>query len=250
MTDDASGVKPRPAPSAWIDMAAFAGGLTMAWFAHWETRDLVWSLWLSSLLVGYAMIVWTVSAPLRTFARAAVFGGARGDVAVKSGAGVATGAGVLFMLGFFTLHFGMFHFVHSVFLAQFFPLEGASERARGFPSLGLYRDVFKAYWIFVPLALVAERAAFRERPPKPDGGAMTPAAIERRKREEGDSPLMAPYKNVVRLHLLIFFFAGAYALRLHHFAVYAVAYAAYFFPWRIFGWGWGKRAGAWAASDS
>ena len=48
---------------AWPDALAFATGLAMAWYFQWQTRDLVWSLWLSSLLVGYAMIVWGIFGP-------------------------------------------------------------------------------------------------------------------------------------------------------------------------------------------
>jgi hypothetical protein len=44
---------------------------------------------------------------------------------------------------------------------------------------------------------------------------------------------IAPYRNVVRMHLLIFFFAFAHFARLDNFLVYAVVYAAYFFPWRL-----------------
>ncbi len=45
--------------------------------------------------------------------------------------------------------------------------------------------------------------------------------------------MMAPYRNVVRMHLLIFFFAFAHAVGLESFAVYTVVYAVYFFPWRL-----------------
>jgi hypothetical protein len=45
--------------------------------------------------------------------------------------------------------------------------------------------------------------------------------------------MMIPYKNVIRLHLLIFFFAGAHFVKLDSFLVYAVVYAVYFFPWRL-----------------
>ena len=38
--------------SAWPDVLAFALGLGVARFAGWTTTDLVWSLWLSSLVVG------------------------------------------------------------------------------------------------------------------------------------------------------------------------------------------------------
>jgi hypothetical protein len=42
-----------------------------------------------------------------------------------------------------------------------------------------------------------------------------------------------PYRNVARMHLLIFFFFFAHFARLENFAVYAVVYGAYFFPWRL-----------------
>jgi hypothetical protein len=35
------------------------------------------------------------------------------------------------------------------------------------------------------------------------------------------------------MHLLIFFFAFAHFAGLDNFAVYAVVYAVYFFPWRL-----------------
>jgi hypothetical protein len=43
----------------------------------------------------------------------------------------------------------------------------------------------------------------------------------------------APYRNVVRMHLLTFFFAFAHFARVDTFAVFTVVYAAYFFPWRL-----------------
>jgi hypothetical protein len=45
--------------------------------------------------------------------------------------------------------------------------------------------------------------------------------------------MLAPYRNVMRMHFLIFFFAFAYFMHLDNFFVYTVVYAAYFFPWRL-----------------
>jgi len=42
--------------TAWPDALAFAAGLVVAGMLGWRTTDLVWSLWLSSLVVGYATI--------------------------------------------------------------------------------------------------------------------------------------------------------------------------------------------------
>jgi hypothetical protein len=192
--------------SAWPDALAFAAGLAVAWFAGWSTTDLVWSLWLASLVVGYAMIVWMI------FSRAA------GSVALWIGG--------LFLLAFFTVHFGMFHFAHSVFLRGFFPV--GDDRGAGLVDAGLYAEVVRRYWLFVPVAALAERAHFRLAPPAAD-----PREAFRAFTDKKGGAMMAPYKNVIRLHLLIFFFAFAHFLRLDSFVVYAVVYAVHFFPWRL-----------------
>ena len=63
MSDEPASPAPVRWAKAWPDALAFGGGLALAWFGGWQTKDLVWSLWLSSLLVGYAMIVWMIFSP-------------------------------------------------------------------------------------------------------------------------------------------------------------------------------------------
>jgi hypothetical protein len=186
---------------AWPDAAAFAGGLAVSWFAGWDTKDLVWSLWLASLVIGYAMIVWLI------------FSRASGNPALLIG-------GVL-LLAFFTVHFGMFHLVHSVFLNLFFPVADMNS----FPGAAGYLVVLEKYWYFLPMAAVAEREHFRRPPALGEGGL--------REMMKRDGDMTKPYRNVVRLHLLIFFFAFAHFARLENFLVYTVVYAVYFFPWRL-----------------
>ncbi|MEO5959660.1 MAG: DUF6498-containing protein [Opitutaceae bacterium] len=226
---------------AWPDALAFAGGLALAWFARWETTDLVWSLWLSSLVVGYATIVWSIFGP-------AVFIGTKawqdrqllGNMPAMPAAlgGAALVVGGVFLLAFFTVHFGMFHFVHSVFLQSFFPVTGQKTPGIG-PQAVTYFEVLRRYWIFLPMAFLAERQAFRfsPAPPAPPDTSVKAADIAARKARNaqigGMTGMMAPYKNVVRMHLLIFFFAAAHFAGLENFFVYAVVYAVYFFPWRL-----------------
>lgn len=239
MSDGLDSASTKRWADAWPDALAFAGGLALAWFGHWETRDLVWSLWLSSLVVGYALIVWSLFGPgipiaLQAWREREMFRQEpKGPMAPGGGVMLVGG---LFMLAFFTVHFGMFHFVHSVFLNAFFPVEPG---LRG-PSAALYGHVLQAYWPFVLVAAMAERSAFRLQPAEsagPPDTAVTVEAIAARKaqtaRKGGLNGLMAPYKNVVRLHLLIFFFAFAHFAELDSFLVYAVVYAVYFFPWRL-----------------
>ncbi len=42
------------------DVAAFAFGLGIAFVLRWKTTDLVWSLWLGSLVLGYLTILSTI----------------------------------------------------------------------------------------------------------------------------------------------------------------------------------------------
>jgi len=192
-------------PSRWTeatpDLLALLYSLALAWFLKWEVRDLVWSLWLSSLLVGYLTIILTIFGPMLTSFR---------NDTHEISAAVAVGGG-LFMLLFFTVHFGMFHFVHSVFLNMFFPVLPGTPK--GFPGAGIYYEVLKGGWPFVLGAVVSERANLRQSVAKTN--------------------VMGPYKNVIRMHLLIFFFAGAAAVKLDSFIIYAVVLCVYFFPFKL-----------------
>lgn len=225
---DEGGTRPQASwGETWPDGLAFLAGLGMAWFFQWQTVDLVWSLWLSSLLFGYVLIIWSLVGPPLLLVREGRFGAA---------AGAAVGA--TFMVAFFTVHFGLFHLVHSVILNSFFPVVGSSSGG-GLLPVEVYREVFQRYWWFVPLALVAERHAFRLKPlpPEPPPTSVKAADIAQRKARNARLGLgvgaFLPYKNVVRLHLLIFFFAAAKLAWLDGFFVYALVYTVYFFPWRM-----------------
>jgi hypothetical protein len=211
---------------AWPDLLAFVTGLATAWHFRWQTTDLVWSLWLSSFLVGYAMIVWNIFGPVVRLAREAKSNGASPvEAAALSGITVVGG---LFVLAFFTVHFGMFHYVHSVFLNTFFPVASP----KNFPGPALYLEVLRRYWYFVPVAALAERQAFTGRSAAALLRASSVGGSPSGRIGKGDS-MMKPYKNVIRMHLLIFFFVFVHIAKLDNFLVYAVVYAVYFFPWRL-----------------
>lgn len=180
-----------------LDLAAFGVTVILAAVLRWQAKDLIWGLWISSFCVGYTHIVMSVVAGVRTA------GGALRVPAL---------AGGLFLLGFFTVHFGMFHFVHSMFLSQFFPLV---DSGMGFPDIrAIFTKALGSYWPFV---LVNLWYRWRDFPREGLSLAKKDAFI-------------GPYINVIRMHLLIFVFAGLHALRLGNLAIYPVL-AAYFFPW-------------------
>lgn len=180
-----------------LDLAAFGVTVLLAALLRWQAKDLIWGLWISSLCVGYAHILVSIVLGARTAE------GALGSSAL---------AGGLLLVGFFTVHFGSFHFGHSVFLHQFFPLVEGDGAYPGFKAI--LEKALGSYWPFVLVNLWYRWRDF----PK-----------ERLVWAQKDA-LIGPYLNVIRMHILIFVFAGLHALRLGHLAIYPVL-AAYFFPW-------------------
>jgi hypothetical protein len=250
--------------SAWPDALAFVVWLAVAWYLKWTATDLVWSLWLSSFVVGYTLIVWTILRPgveiALAFWRARKEGGlpaprvtmstkqvgraSTSQVTELSGPMPAIGmaaimlAGGLFLLAFFTIHFGGFHYVHSQFLIGFFPIQGGEGFRHGTANMSTYLEVMRRYWVFLPAAFLAERGAFMRKalPVTPDDLSVTAAAIAMRKAANARKPgsgFAEPYRNVMRMHFLIFFFAFAHFAHVENFGVYAVVYTVYFFPWRL-----------------
>ena len=220
--------------SALPDALAFAVGIAVAWWAGWSAGDLIWSLWLSSLVVGYATIVWTIGQPATALA---LYGWRTRNDAIWNSRGVLIfGALILFvatfMLGFFTLHFGGFHYVHSQFLIGFFPIEVPGAGKAEWGDKAVYLEVFRRYWIFLPSAFLSHRAAFR----KPVGGDIDQVLGSFKTKGRGNKGrelFVEPYRNVLRLHGLIFFFFLAHFAGLDNFLVYLVIYFVYFFPWRL-----------------
>lgn len=187
------------------DLIAFVGTVAAVVFFEWKAKDVIWGLWVCSLTFGYTTIVVTIFAP------AARVGG---------GAGAAMALGGLFLLAFFTVHFGMFHFVHGVFLNSFFPLIG---EGRGFPNgFALLGASLAAYW---PMVVATFLSRYTDLPLK---GGESPF-----KGGKAGGAMMKPYANVIRMHLLIFVFAGLHAANMSDYAIYPVL-LLYFFPWSAF----------------
>ena len=181
-----------------IDLLAFAVTLVSAILLKWKTKDIVWGLWACSLCVGYAYIVVGITASVYH---------------AKDMPRVIVAGGGLFLLGFFTFHFGMFHYVHSVFLNMFFPL---AEGGKSFPNIfATLSAALGSYWLLVLATFVSRYSDF------PFSG------LEFGKKKD---LFKKPYANVIRMHLLIFIFAGLHAAGLADLGIYPVL-LFYFVPW-------------------
>ncbi len=267
-----------------IHLALFGLTVVMAVYSKWSTTDLVWSLWISSLTVGYSLILTSVvgtllhGSPVALLTRKPRTGtsaSARGQI--PSGIGalplniflaiiclIAAGWGpltfvvlavvaascalavggvlrtrpgfgffpdperglarfviglpaCLFMLGFFTVHFGLFHFVHGLFLNGFFPLLRQGAVGKGpeqvFGIVGACaREALVRYWAFVAASALSR----------------VPTYVAAFRTTDG-SMMFTPYLNVIRMHVMIFVFAFLGAAGLQSYGLYPLL-IVYFLP--------------------
>jgi hypothetical protein len=91
-----------------LEIAVFLGTLALAYFSGWHAKDLIWSLWLSSLAVGFLSV--RVSGGRRII---------RPDATMVERAFSVIGALGAIMV--FSVHFGLFHYVYASILDLLMP---------------------------------------------------------------------------------------------------------------------------------
>jgi hypothetical protein len=230
------------------DGLAFVLGLGAAWILDWKTTDLIWSLWLCSLVLGYLTILSTIIAGVYIGIKAI----SNKEFPQKHWLKAVTGGSLvaLFFLGFFSIHFCGFHAGHAVFLSSFFPVEGMPGNAFGDAFMNpvllwwiVFQYLVAAYGIFLIPAIIAERKyvfasiikavkAEHDGTQKHDVKDLLQSGKGRKKSLQ--DPFLRPYINVVRMHILIFFFAFCHVMKIESFFIYAVVCFVYFFPWKEF----------------
>ncbi len=174
-----------------IGLICFFITLILATVQHWVVTDLVWSLWITSLSLGYTYLLTNIvvngiqqglEQPENGFnEKFALLQNSRLRWAIAI-------IGALFTLFFFSLHFGMFHFIHAIFLNSFFPLLSSS--SDGIPNvLMLIQTSLLRYWPVILLSLIAQIRNFQK---------LTQSA--------GTQLMFSPYKNVIKMHFSIILF--------------------------------------------
>lgn len=111
-------------------------------FLDWEIFPLILLYWLENVMLGVLQVVRIVLAPVE--------------------AGVprlAAQAGKLFLIPFFTVHYGIFCLVHGVFVFVLFAGDGPLGREPDFPTPGVLMREMSAHHLWIPaLALFASHA--------------------------------------------------------------------------------------------
>lgn len=185
------------------EAALYLFALALLSIQHWGPGDVVWSLWSTSLITGFITLLVSMTARAR-----ATLAGSDGGIGLP----LILLAGGLFTMAFFSVHFGMFHAVHSVFLNLFFPLVNWAG-----PEPGLVVQVqayllqcLSLYPAFIGLCVLSH----------------VPAWLNPNTKRKA---MMAPYANVVKLHLIIIAVGFSQALGAQYVAM-IVFLGVYFLP--------------------
>jgi hypothetical protein len=185
-----------------VNLGVFMATAAMAWFMKWQTTDVIWGLWISSLVIGYFWLLSSIFSPYYD---------------PDEGFSLATIPATIFMLGFFTFHFGMFHLVHGIFLNNFFPIKEVDFGHRGpVVMLEIIPVALSKGW---PLILGTFITRWKDFP-------------FQKSQKASRHSLIGPYVNVIRMHILIFVFGGLKAANLDQYSLIPVLFF-YFFPWSV-----------------
>lgn len=234
------------------NLLAFVFGIGIAWFLEWETGDLIWSLWLSSLVVGYLTVFATITGGTKVVLTLSN----NRELSTKNRYLIRLGGLVLalFFLGFFSIHFGAFHAIHAGFLNRLFPLDGVPSDIffdSFFSPISLWmaakQHVLPIYGVFVISVIIAEWQHLLQ-PIVRSYQACRNISTSDKTAEQNFSELSTrgggrkaakesferPYINVMKTHFLILFFGATSALGITSKWLFVIAYFVYFFPWKIF----------------
>lgn len=208
-----------------MELLLFGATAATAYILDWSARDLVWGLWISSLTVGCSFILVTVLKAIITCDTSGLSdkGKARMHEPVPECTFLrflCTLPQAVFLLGFFTVHFGLFHLAHGSILNDFFQLVDPAIfglKGKAPADERLVREILGTavvrYWPFIALSALSKskeyRAAFFGRP---DAMAM-----------------FTPYVNVIKMHIMIFVLAFMNKLGLDRMALYPLL-IMYYFP--------------------
>jgi hypothetical protein len=197
-----------------ISFISFTFIFAIAQIQKWDVSDMVWSLWITSLTLGYCYLIAGITSKAIHTRSQSVDGilSVLENTSIHSSLSfIVIFVGALFQFLFFSIHFGLFHFAHSIFLNEFFPLVPNSDEKFSnffnFISISLQH-----YWPVIFFSLLSSLRRFQR---------VTLRIDERF--------MIRPYINVVKIHLSIFAFAGLSATGIMDW-VLPVIFIVYFFP--------------------
>lgn len=210
-------------------MFAFVIGLGIAWKLGWVTVDLVWSLWLCGLILGYLRILSIVGGKLYMELKMLQRNGSRYTGAIMPI------VEAIFLLGFFSVHFGFFNVICAALIFKHFPLELVQNLS--FDTW--WNAIVLPYGIFAIPVIIAERkliVTFITEAKKAvfEGRVLAHYEQSVKNQDPWKAYFLPCYSSVIGLYCLMWLFSVNEAMGIESFFMYGAIYLLYFFPWTAF----------------
>ena len=201
-----------------IGLFSFLVIFLLAMVENWTAADMIWSLWITSLTIGYCyLFAGIISDALRRqmFDESSLINRLFQDTFPLAVKFVFIFISMGFQLIFFTLHFGIFHFVFSIFLNDLFPILDRSFEK--FSDFFFYIGIsLKSYW---PVILFTALASLRK--------------FQRILSQSEGNFAKSAYTNLLKIFVSIFLFSGLSVTGFQTWML-ALIFIFYFYPFTAF----------------
>ncbi|MDP1725790.1 MAG: DUF6498-containing protein [Bacteroidota bacterium] len=223
------------------ELFLFSFSLAVAYFMGWNNTDLIWSFWITSLVVGYVTIFRTTVAPLRLLTKLI-----RNPEDTKKFREMPTVTKLkisvfilffipmsLFYVVFLSLHFCIFHVLLAYWLHGLMPHPGINDILTEANSGGFYvsfqivKVLLISYWTIVLQKLIFDYRTNWER-------GSNKVTNVKQEFFSFDS-LKRPYVQVVRIIALMVILFLLHAIEVNQYLIYVVIYSLFYFPMPAFG---------------
>ena len=227
--------------NSWIkryftELFLFSFSLAAAYFLGWNNTDLIWSFWITSLVVGYVTIFRTTVAPLSMLTKLILspedgkkFRELPATTKLKIAIFVLFFIPIsLFYVVFLSFHFCFFHILLAYWLQEIFPHPGITEILANTTGGGfifyiqIIKTLLMAYWIIVLQKLIFDYRTYWKR----GGRKAEPVQQEFFSYEN----ITQAYVQVVRIIVLMVLLFWLNSIQANQFLIYVVIYSLFFFP--------------------
>lgn len=220
----------------FTELFLFSFSLAAAYFIGWNNTDLIWSFWITSLVVGYVTIFRTTVAPLsllvklmrsqkdnKKFRQLPIMDKLKIGVFAVFFIPIS-----LFFVVFLSFHFCIFHILIAYWLQMIMPHEGITDILADANGGGFYifiqiiTTLLLSYWIIVLQKLIFDYRTFW----KSSNNKVSPVQHEFFSFEG----LKRPYIKVVKIIALMVLLFWLNSIQANQYMVYVVIFSLFFFP--------------------
>lgn len=221
------------------NLILFIASIIYSYHFELTTTDLVWSFWISSLVLGYSYILMKLFIQQKILFRDYF----TKILEVELSNNVILRYIILpllmvfptiFLLSFFTIHFGFFHMGHALFLGSIFPLDIIGKIDFNFfespERFSLIVVLVKAFFPLIIMTAINDKKLLNV-----FKSLFVNSHHELRKNhKEMGKLLFYPYIRVIKIHFLIFLTLALKSINIHDFWMYFIIFSFLYFPFSDF----------------